>query len=1124
MMKKVILAMLLCVFSFLSLFSSCANKDPEDEQENIVYNVDAKWPDMDFGDMKSPGDITFTGTEWSGESADDAKTFQVNRNSAHAETIAYDDIYKAIDGARDYNRDLSVFYKSLTEDSGDWKFNIVDTPAEADGDIKNFYRTDYDTSGWDSILVPANWQTQGYDNPIYVNFQPPWSRKDKDLKPPHAPVNYNPVGFYVHEFEVPSEWIENNFVINLSFDGVESAFYLYINGNEVGYSEDSYTPAEFNITKFLNRDGSKNKLAIKVYRWSDASWLESQDCIRMSGIFRSVYLMAKPLVHIDDYTVVTDLDNEYKDADLKLSIDVKNMSQKDINDYYIDVRLFDKDKKNIFDKNISLNIDKIDANGNVTVDLTQKISDPDKWSAEHPNLYTLTLCLIEKSSGKLFEAVSCQVGFREMQFLKSEDRSIYILINGEKILFKGVNRHDSSPSTGRAVSKEEMLWDVTEMKRLNINAVRTAHYPNDNYWYYLCDKYGLYVMAEANIESHVMLYLNVSDSFDRYYEEAAYDRVNTLVQNQKNRASVVMWSMGNESGTPGTMNELAKWTHEEDPTRPVHYEPLFSGGNVDIRSQMYKSVDEVIDYAEKYDDKPYILCEYAHAMGNAIGNLQEYVDAFEKYDILQGGFIWDWIDQSVWTDLKNNKWDYYGNGKYLGYGGSWKDNPNDGSFCMNGIVSANRVSQPETVEVKKAYQNFSFSDEDGRLANKEIVIKNKTLFTNASDYLLTWDLIENGVSIGSGTIESDKLDISPGESGTVAIPFELPETLKQGAEYYLNVSLVLKEDCLWEKAGYPIASEQLEIPVEKVKSAELDIMSLENIKAEQSGNVISLKGTDFSAEVNMETGVIDSFIYKGTSLFVEGPEFIFHRAYLQNDYLIDSIWESAAIGLRVDNISYSVDSSEKYCTVDMDITLTRAKDSTLKVSYIFYGNGMIKVKSEFDPNSSLGYLNCFGMQMRIPAGYETVEWYGRGPSENYADRNTGSFIGRYETTVTDNFYPFPYPQDTGNKTDVRWISLKKEGEKIGILVKSDELVEANALHFETKTLRVKRYVYDLTPLEDTILSINAVSAGVGNASCGPEPLEQYRMRTNRTYSYSYDIIPFETDMDEMDVSNVIIPG
>ncbi|WP_261131973.1 glycoside hydrolase family 2 TIM barrel-domain containing protein [Bacillus sp. Marseille-Q3570] len=549
------------------------------------------------------------------------ETFQVNREPAHATLMPYKDVKSALKG----DRTKSTHYKTL---NGKWRFHWAKNPDERPVD---FYEEDYDVTGWDKIEVPSNWQLEGYDYPIYTNITYPWTGYEQP-EPPKAPTLYNPVGSYKRTFTVPGNW--NGEKVYISFQGVESAFYVWVNGKKVGYSEDSYTPAEFDITKYLKK--GKNTIAVEVYRWSDGSWLEDQDFVRLSGIFRDVYLYSTPQVHMRDFAVKTDLDESYENATLNTEVIVTNNGNQTDELYTIEGTLYDADQKKVSESPVEMQID-FDGKSEVTVDKDQLFKDPLKWSAEHPNLYTFVLALKDKN-GKIVETMSTKVGFREFELKDGQ-----MLINGKPIILKGVNRHETDPDSGRAVTEESMIKDIKLMKKFNINAVRTSHYPNQPRWYELADEYGLYLIDETNLESHGAR--GQLPASDPQWLPASMDRLKSMVERDKNHPSILFWSLGNEAGSGNTFKEMADWVHEKDPTRLVHYE----GDNrwTDVESHMYPSVEGVENWAQTHPERPYILCEYAHAMGNSVGNLYQYWDVIDKYDNLQGGFIWDWVDQGL---------------------------------------------------------------------------------------------------------------------------------------------------------------------------------------------------------------------------------------------------------------------------------------------------------------------------------------------------------------------------------------------------------------------------------------------------------------------------------------------
>lgn len=1055
-----------------------------------------------------PGTTYFSGTEWSGKEGA-AEIFQINREPLRdSDLIPYQNEEAAINGAVHYQREASAHYQLLTGKEQNWKFHLVNNPeASLQDSLQEFYSPTFDTSQWDDIQLPANWQTQGYDKPIYVNIQYPWTGKERPAAP-IAPEKYNPVGFYKRGFQVPETWLTENQKVYLNFQGVESAFYIWVNGHEVGYSEDCYTNAEFDITPYLHKDGTENVLAVKVYRWSDGSWIEDQDFIRLSGIFRDVFLLGVPQVHIQDYTVTTDLDESYQNASLHLNLNFQNSSVSNVKGWSTEIKLLDADRNNIFSTKKKLQ--KTASNTSSALALTQEIESPTKWSAENPYLYTLLVSLYD-NHGELIEVVSKQVGFRKVVFEKGKQ----LLFNGKPILFNGVNRHDSSPETGRYVSRAEMETDIKLMKQHNINAVRTSHYPNDTYWFYLCDKYGLYVVAEANLEAHGME--KEFAILDGELKAACFDRVTSLVQKEKNRTSVVVWSLGNESFNPKVFGEMADWVHTNDATRPVHYEGYYNSGGVDIASQMYPSVKKVEEYGKAGNRMPYIMCEFAHAMGNAVGNLQEYWDVIEQYPYLQGGFIWDWVDQALWRDIKrpDKSWDYYGTGKFLGYGGDFGDNPNDGNFSGNGLITADRRPQPELTEVKKVYQGVSY-----KLEADGLHIHNKNLFTNMNSFDVKWVLMEDDKEIASGTFTQEEMNISPLTEKVLPIPYATPDTLNPGSEYWFQITAVLKENTLWAEKGHIISAQQMPASFTAPEAQKKNLDAFPDLTVTEQGTDVIVEGQDFQAVFSKDTGLLAAYTYLNTSLFNEGPAPNFWRANLHNDHGVDNDWINAGNKMKVTDFQTD-SSSAKQIQIKADITLPQAKNSKLQLHYTVDASGEIQISETFTPNKRMGELLRIGMQMVLPEGYEHIEWYGRGPQDNYQDRKSGSFIGRYQSTVTDSFFPYMTVQDCGNKTDVRWIAVTKENSSIGLLFRStsENHMEASALHFKTKELLWKAHPYNLKPRSDTVLNIDCISRGIGNASCGMDvqPLNPYKLFSDQTYQYSFTFKPFHTSQNPMEL-------
>ncbi len=763
-----------------------------------------------------------------------------NKEPAHATLLPYQDMQTALAD----DRSASCYFKLL---NGDWKFKWSPNPASAPED---FYAETYDTSSWDHIAVPSNWQMQGYGTPMYTNVQYPFS---PDYMP-EVPKDNNPIGCYRTTFTRPDDWDgRQTFLV---FDGVDSAFYLWVNGQEVGYSQGSRLPAEFNITDYL-RPG-ENTLAVRVYRWCDGSYLEDQDFWRLSGIYRDVYLFATPPVHIRDFWAQPELDADYRDATLNVHVDMRMYGDAvDVAGYAVEAQLFDAHNQRITHHASHLTPHTSRLNFALAVD------NPLKWSAEHPNLYTLLL-ILKDATGNVLEVERCNVGFRKVEIQNGK-----ILINGVPVYFRGVNRHEHDPDTGHAVSVDSMLEDILLMKRFNVNAVRTCHYPDDPRWYDLCDQYGLYLIDEANIESH-----GVWDepSKDPAWKTAFMERGSRMVVRDKNHPSVVIWSMGNESGHGPNHAALADWIHENDPTRPVHYESAHNEPYVDMISTMYPDLERLVKMATVPGEKrPFILCEYAHAMGNSPGNLKEYWEIIEQYPRLRGAFVWDWVDQGLHRTTEDGE-------DWFAYGGDFGESPHDGSFCINGVIFPDRTIHPAMWEFKKVYQPVVIEAVD-LLAGKVTVI-NKHFFSDLSYLDMTWMLTMDGEVLQQG--QGAPLHIPPGERETLVIPFDMP-TLKPGAAYGLTISFTLSEATLWAEQGHEVAWAQFDMPfdVPDMQPLALDMMPV--LTLEEFDAQVVVEGTAFQLTFDKASGTLASLRYQDHELLKSGPRSNFWRAPTEND-------------------------------------------------------------------------------------------------------------------------------------------------------------------------------------------------------------------------------------------------
>ncbi|WP_099159685.1 glycoside hydrolase family 2 TIM barrel-domain containing protein [Virgibacillus ndiopensis] len=1017
------------------------------------------------------------------------ETFEVNREPAHASIMHY----KSIKSALKDNQTKSKFYKTL---NGKWRFHWSKNPNERP---KDFYKDDYDVTDWDKIQVPSSWQLEGYDYPIYTNITYPWTGYETP-EPPKAPTIYNPVGSYKKKFTVPGNW--DGDPVYVSFQGVESAFYLWVNGEKVGYSEDSFTPAEFDISEYINRNGT-NTISVEVYRWSDGSWMEDQDMVRLSGIFRDVYLYSTPNVHMRDLTVQTDLDESFKDAELNVSVDLSRYDDIEVNDQTVEMYLYDSKNKKVLDKPLKTDVDFNDKT-KLTIKKDQLIKNPKKWSAEHPNLYTLVVALKDQN-GKITETTSTKVGFREFAI---EDGQMKI--NGKPITFKGVNRHEMDPVDGRTVSRERMIQDIKLMKKHNVNAVRTSHYPNQTEWYDLADEYGLYIIDEANLESHGIR--GQLPKSDPQWLPASLDRMESMVERDKNHPSILIWSLGNEAGTGTTFKHMAELARDLDPTRIIHYE----GDNrwTDVESVMYPSVSSVESYGKSGNEKPFIMCEYAHAMGNSVGNLYQYWDVIDKYDNLQGGFIWDWVNQTLLEPIPGNEKEFY-----FAYGGDWGDNPNDGNFMANGLVSADRTVQPELKEVKKVYQNIETKSVD--VKNGVIELKNEFLFTNLNEFDAHWELKKDGSVIQEGKIAA--LDVEPLSTEEITLPMEKP-TLEAGAEYFLNVSFTLKEDTNWASKGHEIAAEQLAVPFDVPEVQPEEISTMPEINMENGDTDITINGTDFKLNFDKDQGTISSFTYKKTELIKTGPEPDYWRAPNDNDKgngmpSRTETWKDAGKNRTVTDVAVT-----KYGknAVRINVTGTLPNESEYQTAYIIYGTGEVVVKSTLDAANGLSEIPAVGMELTLPAEFEQMDWYGRGPESNYWDRKTGYPVGVYSSTVDDQFFPYVEPQETGNKTDVRWVTFtNKQG--IGLMATGLPLLEVNALHYTEEDLESSAHPYELEKQEDIFVNLNYHQMGLGgDNSWGARPHSEFTLSSDKTYAYSYRLRPISKKDSPMELSKRVV--
>ncbi len=1007
-----------------------------------------------------------------------------NREPPHCTYIPYTDIKTALE----HNPSLSPFYLSL---NGLWKFNWVRKPADRP---INFYKKDYDVSQWSNIEVPGNWELQGFGIPIYTNILYPFDPAD----PPFIPHDWNPVGSYRRSFIVPKNW--NGRQIFVHFGGVSSAIYVWVNGERVGYSQGSKTPSEFNITKYLHE--GVNTLSVEVYRWCDGSYLEGQDYWKISGIEREVYLFSIPKTHIRDFFVLGDLDDNYQNGILKVSIHLKNYLSKPSEEHQILLCLLDNNKRMIIETSVKKEL--VIPPGEETIIYSeQSINKPAKWNAEIPHLYSLVLSLID-SSGKTIEVVSCKVGFRKVEIKDGQ-----LLVNKVPILIKGVNRHEHDPLTGRAISEEFMVKDIQLMKQFNINAVRTSHYPNNPKWYDLCDEYGIYLVDEANIESHGIGY-DPKETLGNNpeWKEAHLDRTIRMVERDKNHPSVIVWSLGNEAGDGVNFTSTYKWIKERDPSRPIHYERAEQGPNTDIFCPMYPLIKELEVYAGNKQTRPLIMCEYAHAMGNSVGNLQDYWDTIEKYKVLQGGFIWDWVDQ---TFLKKNE-----KGEYWAYGGDMGDYEvwNDGNFCVNGLIQADRSLHPHIWEVKKVYQYIKMQPID--LGRGELRVENKYDFLNLNVFDFLWEIMGDGKKITEGELSS--LEVESKKSQQVIIDW--PQiSVEPGVEYFLQISAkTTNKTPLRVPVGHIIAWNQFKLPVYQ-SPKKIDHTQLPKIKTiHEDKSSVKIVGKEFLIIFNKTKGVINSFKYKQKELIFDGFVPNFWRAPTDNDIGNEmpdrcKVWKEAGKNQKINSLTVNRSDNQ---TVIIDVFSTIPVDGcNYHTKYTIYGSGDVFVENAMTSvNPDLPELPRFGMTLTLPSEFENISWYGRGPHESYWDRKTGAGIGIYSGTVWEQYHPYVRPQENGNKTDVRWIALSNN-EGLGLLAVGLPLLNVSTYQFAMEDLEytedVRRHSNEIKAGDIISLNLDYKQMGVGgDNSWGALVHTEYTLPA-KEYSYSFRLRPFSSD-------------
>ena len=976
-----------------------------------------------------------------------AQTFQewqdprinaIHRAPMHTNYFAYESMELARKGIKQDSENFMTL-------NGKWKFFWV---KNADERPTDFWETSFNDKGWKHLPVPGLWELHGYGNPIYVNAGYAWYNQFQS-NPPQVPMENNHVGSYRREIMVPEHWKGKDIIAH--FGSVTSNMYLWVNGKFVGYSEDSKLEAEFNLTPYL-KYGEKNLIAFQVFRWCDGTYLEDQDFFRYSGVGRDCYLYARTKKRIEDIRITADLDTEYQNGSLVITSNVIGANK-------INLTLEDASGKEIAT---------LQAKANTTINIP--IDNPHKWTAETPYLYTLFASL-ENSK----EIIPIKVGFRKIELKNGQ-----VLVNGQPVLFKGVNRHEMDPDNGYIVSPERMLQDIQIMKQFNINAVRTCHYPDNNLWYELCDKYGIYVVAEANIESHGMGYGKETLAKREDYRKAHMERNQRNVQRSFNHPSIIFWSLGNEAGYGPNFEAAYDWIKKEDSSRPVQYEQARKDGKTDIFCPMYYGYDHCKTYCEDSNfQKPLIQCEYAHAMGNSMGGFKEYWDLVRKYPKYQGGFIWDFVDQSIrWTG-KNGKMIYAYGGDFNKYDGS------DLNFCNNGLISPDRIPNPHMYEVGYFYQNIWTELVD---TNGKIRIHNENFFSDLSDYYLEWQVLKDGETLRNG--REEKISVAPQQKCHMSLPIG---EIDRNAEWLLNIAYKLKQKTGLLPAGHAVAKQQLVLNPYQSPSMELANQTKSNwdiqvpsIK-ENDVNFLIIQGENFCIEFDRRNGYLSKYQVNGLDMLYKGSALTpnFWRAPTDNDFGANlqrkySVWKSPEIKLatlqqHIANQQVIVESTHELPEVSAE----------LKLTYVINNEGAIKITQKLvaDKNAEIPNMFRFGMQLQMPRSFDRVEYHGRGPVENYIDRKYSADLGIYRQTVSEQFYPYIRPQETGTKTDIRWWKTMNAAGH-GLKVVAETPFSASALHYTIDSLDEGDYKNqghspEIEEANLTNLCIDKIQAGLG---------------------------------------------
>jgi beta-galactosidase len=1035
--------------------------------------------------------------------------FRINKEEPHATKMPFPDA----DSALTKKRLESPWCRVL---NGDWKFSWAPDPGKRP---LGFEKPGFDDSDWKTIPVPANVELQGYGTPIYTNIIYPFKKDPPRVmgEPDRAWTTFkerNPVSSYRRTFTVPESWQgRQTFIV---FNGVDSAFYLYVNGQRVGYSQDSRTPAEFNLTPYLKK--GENLLAVEVYRYSDGSYLEDQDMWRLSGIFRDVYLWSAADLDLRDFEVQATLDDDYRTGRLTVKTWTKNYTAK-ARDFSVEATLLDPAGKPL--KQLRAG-GSVPAEGQTASEMRADKLPIHAWSAETPTLYGLLLTLAD-AAGKPVAHYATKIGFR-----RSEIKDGNLLVNGQPVLIKGVNRHDFDQYTGHYIPEKTMRADLDAMKRLNINTIRTSHYPNDTRFLELVDEYGFYVISEANIESHGMGYGDESLAKDPSWGPAHLDRVRNMVEALKNHPSIIMWSLGNEAGNGVNFEQASKWVHQRDPSRPVHYEQGVMDSYVDVFSPMYFLINNLDGWCRAEEKKPLpaqrpmIQCEYSHAMGNSCGGLVDYWNAIRRERLLQGGNIWDWRDQGLLrtkpadpkqkaavTALDKKFTAPDGSLRYFAYGGDFGDLPNDNNFCCNGVMQADLTPNPHAAEVFQQYRSILVSSVNVAAPQPKVKVFNENFFKTLAAQPYRWELLENGVAVqkGEGTLPV----VKPQASVEITIPLAAMRP-KPDAEYHVNVEFLQGVDRPWAPADFVIAREQIALAWTHPKPTPHTSAAATSVAQDPAAGRTTVKGRNFTATLDDRTARLVSYVIGGKELLADPLQLNFWRPPTDNDRggkmpKTCAPWRDAGDRATVTSRQEKRDGGATVLAYDLAIPVGQ---TTASVEYKIFGDGVLAVSMQLHPEGkSLPVIPRVGMMCALQPQFQTWTWFGRGPGENYRDRQTGSMVGQWSGNVDKLWFPYVKPNETANRTDIRWSTFTDaDGRGLGIRPTDGQWLEMAAYPFLQSDLENKAHPTDIPQRDLVTVQIANAEMGLGGEnSWGTWPLAKYRLPADHDYHYAFEIVP-----------------